>query len=137
MGRVRPRAAALIYTLWKVRHDPDVALWAVTAATLLFSPVAWHNYLVLCYPGVFVVLRHRQFATATLMVSLTLIGVEWNVVFWQGDGLIDHLGQSFYCFILLTYWYALAVQHNRDNSGEVRESGHLSRTEHWPARATD
>ncbi len=130
-------AVLLIYTLRKVRNDPDMALWAVTAATLLLSPVAWHNYLVLCFPGVFVVLRHRQFATAALLITLPLIGVEWNTAFWQGDGFVDHVGQSFYCFILLTYWYALAVQHNRDDPGQVRQPGDLGGAEHRPARAAD
>ncbi|CAM3654152.1 glycosyltransferase family 87 protein [Kibdelosporangium persicum] len=129
--------ALLIYTLRKVRHDPDIALWAVTAATLLLSPVAWHNYLVLCFPGVYVVLRRRRSATTALMVTLPLIGVEWGLHLWHGDSLVDKAGQSLYCFVLLTYWYALAVQHDRDDPGQVGQARDLGGAEHRPARAAD
>ncbi|ALG13150.1 hypothetical protein AOZ06_45450 [Kibdelosporangium phytohabitans] len=129
-------AAALIFTLRRVRHDPDMALWAVTAATLLFSPVAWHNYLVLCFPGVIVVLRRRRFATATLLLTMPQIGVEWGF-YWQGDSAVDRIGQSLYFLVLLLYWAALTVKHDGDDPGEVRQPGHLGGTEHRAARTAD
>ncbi|ONI70257.1 hypothetical protein ALI144C_47145 [Actinosynnema sp. ALI-1.44] len=129
-------AAVLAFTLRRMRHDPDMGLWAVTAATLLFSPVAWHNYLVLCFPGVFVVLLRRRFATATLLLTMPLIGVEWGF-YWQGDSLVDHIGQSLYFLVLLIYWAALTVKHDGDDPGEVRQPGHLRGAEHRPAWTAD
>jgi glycosyl transferase family 87 len=108
-------------------------LWALVAATLLLSPIAWHNYLVLCFPGVFT-LRRRS--TAAFLLALPLIGVEWGMHLWKGDSLADHLGSSLYCFVLVSYWLALsAVQDDRDDPGEVREAGDLGRAEHRPAGA--
>nr|CTQ92255.1 Probable conserved integral membrane protein [Kibdelosporangium sp. MJ126-NF4] len=127
----------VVLTLRRVRHDPDIALWAVTAATLLLSPVAWHNYLVLCFPGVFVVLSRRRIATATLLLALPLIGVEWGLHLWHGHSVVDRLAQSLYCFVLLTYWYALAVQHDGDDPGQVCEPGDLGRAEHRAAGTAD
>lgn len=83
-----------------------ITLWAMTAATLLLSPVAWHNYLVLCFPGALVLLGRRRFALAALLLSLPVIGVEWAWL-WTGDGLRARLGHSFYCAILFCYWVAL------------------------------
>ena len=49
------------------RIDPaGTAVWAVLAAGLLLSPIAWHNYLMLLWPGVLVLItlgrghRHRD-----------------------------------------------------------------------------
>ena len=39
-------------TAMRVRHGPEVGLWAMVAASLLASPIAWHNYLVLLGPGI-------------------------------------------------------------------------------------
>jgi alpha-1,2-mannosyltransferase/arabinofuranan 3-O-arabinosyltransferase len=127
-------------TYRRVRDNSDAALWAFTAATLLLSPVAWHNYLVLCFPGVFVLLRARHYAISVLMLTLPLIGVEWGMHLWKGNSVVDHIGASLYCFVLLTYWFALlpsAVQHNRDDPGEVREPGNLCGAEHRTARTAD
>lgn len=127
-------------TFRRIRPDSPGALWALTAATLLMSPVAWHNYLVLCFPGVFVLLHQRRLATGTFLLTLPLIGVEWGIYLWRGDTLADNIGASLYCFVLLTYWVALlmsAVQDDRDDPGEVREAGHLSGAEHGAARSAD
>jgi alpha-1,2-mannosyltransferase/arabinofuranan 3-O-arabinosyltransferase len=131
-------AAVVAITYRRIRQDTPQALWALTAATLLLSPVAWHNYLVLCFPGVFVVLHQRRFATSTFLLTLPLIGVEWGMHFWKGDSVVDHIGSSLYCFVLIGYWTALsAVQHDRDDAGQVREAGDLGGAEHRAARTAD
>ncbi|WP_132120837.1 glycosyltransferase family 87 protein [Actinocrispum wychmicini] len=122
-------AAAVGYTLRRTTN-----LWALTAATLLLSPIAWHNYLVLCFPGVFAVLMRRRFATAAFLLTLPLIGVEWGMHLWKGDSLVDRIGQSLYCFVLVSWWVVLTVQHDRDDPGEVREPGDLGGAEHGSAR---
>jgi hypothetical protein len=131
--------AVVVAITWRrIREDDPQALWALTAATLLLSPVAWHNYLVLCFPGVFVVLHQRRFATGTFLLTLPLIGVEWGVYFWKGDSVVDHIGSSLYCFVLLSYWTALSsVQHDRDDAREVSQAGDLGGAEHRAARTAD
>src|SRR5215207_5302784 len=37
---------AIVLTAMRVRHGPEVGLWVLVAASLLASPIAWHNYLV-------------------------------------------------------------------------------------------
>ncbi|MEV4318321.1 glycosyltransferase family 87 protein [Actinocrispum sp. NPDC049592] len=131
-------AVILAITYKRVRQDTPQALWALTAATLLFSPVAWHNYLVLCFPGVFVVLHQRRFATASFLLTLPLIGVEWGMHLFKGGTLLDHIGSSLYCFVLVSWLTALSsVQDDRDDPGQVRQAGDLGGTEHRAARAAD
>jgi len=98
-------AAAIGLTLWRVWRgaDRELAQWAMVAATLLMSPVAWHNYLVLAFPGVLVLLGRGRLALGTLMLASPLIGVEWAWLFF-GDGLRARIGHSLYCAILLGYW---------------------------------
>ena len=47
---------AIVLTAASVRHGPEVGLWALVAASLLASPIAWHNYLVLLGPGILLLL---------------------------------------------------------------------------------
>jgi hypothetical protein len=117
-------------------QNADLALWSLTASALLLSPIAWHNYLVLCYPGVLVLLRQGRTAVSALLLTAPLIGVEWGARV-DGTGFADHLGSSLYCFILLTYWGALTVEHDRDDPGEVRQPRDLSSAEHGAARTAD
>jgi hypothetical protein len=104
-------AAAVALTCWRVRRpaDPDLALWSMTAATLLLSPVAWHNYLVLCFPGVLVLLGRGRTALGALLLALPVIGVEWAWL-WPGTGVVARIGHSFYCAVLVAYWLGLTVR---------------------------
>jgi glycosyl transferase family 87 len=98
-------------TTWRVRRPPvagpDTALWAVTAAALLASPLSWHNYLMLLAPGVLALVVRGRWPVAALLLSLALIGMEWQWA-WDGpDGRASGLALSLYCAILLAYWAAL------------------------------
>jgi hypothetical protein len=98
-------------TTWMVRRSPaagpDTALWAVTAAALLASPLTWHNYLMLLAPGVLALAVRGRWPVAALLLSLALIGMEWQWA-WDGpDGRASGLALSLYCAILLAYWAAL------------------------------
>jgi alpha-1,2-mannosyltransferase len=98
-------------TTWMVRRPPaagpDTALWAVTAAALLASPLSWHNYLMLLAPGVLALVVRGRWPVAALLLSLALIGMEWQWA-WDGpDGRASGLALSLYCAILLAYWAAL------------------------------
>ena len=54
--------AAIVFTAMRVRHGPEAGLWVLVAASLLASPIAWHNYLVLLGPGVLLLLARGMAA---------------------------------------------------------------------------
>jgi arabinofuranan 3-O-arabinosyltransferase len=89
------------------RIDPGgTAPFAVVAAGLLFSPISWHNYLMLLWPGVLVLITLGRGAAAAVALAVTVIPVSWNAD-WPPEGLSADLGRSLYCVILLGYWAAL------------------------------
>ncbi len=103
--------AVLALTLARVRHrppdgSPDTAVWGLTAAALLASPIAWNTYLVLLAPAVLVVLAAGRKAQALLLLALPLIGVEW-LALWapRAPGASVPLSLNF--VILLCYWLVL------------------------------
>jgi alpha-1,2-mannosyltransferase len=97
-------------TAWLVRRPPaagpDTALWAMTGAALLASPLSWHNYLMILMPGVLVLVARGHWHVAALLLSLALIGMEWQWA-WKGtDGTSPALAMSLYCGILAAHWAA-------------------------------
>ena len=103
--------AVLALTLARLRlrppdGTPDVALWGLTAACLLASPIAWQNYLVLLAPAVLVVLAAGRRAPALLLLALPLIGHEW-IELWPPAAPGAALPLSLHCAILLCYWLVL------------------------------
>jgi alpha-1,2-mannosyltransferase len=86
------------------RVDPaGTAVWAVLAAGLLLSPIAWHNYLMLLWPGVLVLIALGRTATATVMFAVAVIPVAWNAAVVPALA----TGRSLYFVILLGYWAVL------------------------------
>ena len=80
--------------------------FAVLAAGLLCSPISWHNYLMLLWPGVLVLITLGRGAAATVALAVTVVPVSWNAD-WPPEGLVADLGRSLYCAILIGYWLAL------------------------------
>lgn len=109
--------AVLVGTLvWIGRHrdriDPaGTAPWAVIAAGLLLSPIAWHNYLLLLLPGVLVLITLGRGALAAALLAVTLVPVSWNAIWPADPGPIaeigSDLGRSLYWAVLVAYWAAL------------------------------
>jgi arabinofuranan 3-O-arabinosyltransferase len=99
----------LVGTLaWCARHraaaDPaGTAPWAVLGAALLFSPIAWHNYLLLLVPGALVVAARGRRLGAAALLATTLVPVSWGAE-WAKDAVVP---LSLYCAILLGWWAVL------------------------------
>jgi arabinofuranan 3-O-arabinosyltransferase len=86
------------------RVDPaGTAVWAVLAAGLLLSPIAWHNYLMLLWPGVLVLIALGRTATAAVMLAVAVIPVAWNAAVVPAVA----TGRSLYFAILVGYWAVL------------------------------
>lgn len=98
----------LAITLVRARRRPEYALWAVTAAALLLAPIAWNNYLVLLAPSVPLLLARGRWSAALPVQALPMIGIEWSTLLTGGDTMLNRLGMSLYCGMLLTYWVVLA-----------------------------
>lgn len=105
--------AVLIGTLvWcgreRDRVDPaGAAPFAVIAASLLLSPIAWHNYLMLLFPGVLLMIAVRRGGLAAALLAVTLVPVSWNAIWPPDAGLYAAVGRSLYWAFLVAYWLSL------------------------------
>ena len=97
--------------------DPaGTAPWAVLAAGLLMSPIAWHNYLMLLWPGVLLLLgrggpeirRSTPYrpGRAAVLLAVAVIPVSWNAL-WPAGEWWALPGRMAYCAVLLAYWWVL------------------------------
>ncbi|MGH8917009.1 MAG: glycosyltransferase family 87 protein, partial [Actinomycetes bacterium] len=104
--------AVLVGTLWwfgkeRERVSPlGTAPWAVVAASLLLSPIAWHNYLMLLWPGVMLLIVHGRGAITAVAFAVAIIPVSWNAE-WPPEGFAADVARSLYCAILIGYWVVL------------------------------
>lgn len=89
--------------------DPaGTAPWAVVAAGLLTAPIAWHNYLLLLWPGVLVLVALGRRPLAAVLLAVPVIPVSWGALWADGD-VWSPVGRSLYAAILLAYWVSLLV----------------------------
>jgi hypothetical protein len=96
----------VILTVAKTRRDPEMGFWALVAASLLVSPMAWYRYLVLLGPGILLLLGRGRVAPALLLLALQLIPQDWAVL-WQYEYTpAAALALTLYFFILLAQWLA-------------------------------
>jgi len=100
---------AIILSAWRVRHGPEVGLWVLVAASLLASPIAWHNYLVLLGPGVLLLLARGLAAPAFLLLALQCIPAQWPLLWNQRGTVVAALAMTLYLYILIAHWLALLV----------------------------
>jgi alpha-1,2-mannosyltransferase/arabinofuranan 3-O-arabinosyltransferase len=103
----------VILTAVVARRDPEMGLWALVAASLLASPIAWHNYLVLLGPAVLLLLARGWVASGCLLLALQLIPPDWSAPWRHGEAPWAPLALTFYLYILVVYWLTLLVASER------------------------
>jgi alpha-1,2-mannosyltransferase len=98
---------AIAITAVRARWGPEAGLWALVAASLLASPIAWHNYLVLLGPGIMVLLALGRTAPAFLLLALQSIPGQWPLLWNEMDTAAASLALTLYLYILIAHWLAL------------------------------
>jgi alpha-1,2-mannosyltransferase len=99
--------AAIAFTATRTMWDAEAGLWALVAAALLASPIAWHNYLVLLGPGILLLLARGRVAPAFLLLALQAIPGQWPLL-WNREGTVAAtLALTLYLYILLVHWIVL------------------------------
>ncbi len=106
-----------LFTAFKARRGSEWGLWALVAASLLASPIAWHNYLVLLAPGVLLLFSRRRKALALLLLVLQLVPAAWMGL-WGDDSVVAALGLTSYLFILAAHWFSFLIA-----SGSTGDAG--------------
>lgn len=112
---------------WCARHrhqvDPaGTAPWAVLAAGLLLSPIAWHNYLLLLVPGALVVAARGRRVVAAAMLATAVVPVSWGAE-WPADAAVP---LSLYAAILLGWWLVLLYESRSGASHSTPAGGSRS-----------
>ena len=96
----------VILTAVKARRGSEAGLWALGAASLLASPIAWHNYLLLLGPGILLLLARGRVALALLLLALQFIPPQWSES-WRDEGtVVAALALTLYFCILVAHWLA-------------------------------
>jgi len=128
--------AATLFVLgrWHREADPrgidlaGTAPWAVLAAALLMSPIAWHNYLMLLWPGVLLLVDGTQTrdpaapyrpGRAAVLLAVAVIPVSWNAL-WPAGQWWAVPGRMLYCAVLVAYWWVLLSSSGRRWRGTSR-----------------
>jgi alpha-1,2-mannosyltransferase len=95
---------------YRDRADPaGTAVWAVLAAGLLVAPISWHNYSLLLWPGLLVLVTLGRGAATAAAFAVAVIPVSWGGE-WAPEVVgpaVAAVARSLYCAILLGYWAVL------------------------------
>ncbi|MFD4352483.1 glycosyltransferase family 87 protein [Nocardia sp. NPDC058518] len=121
--------AVLAGTLWwcgrhRDRIDPGgTAMWAVLAAALLFSPIAWHNYLMLLWPGVLVLITLGRAEFTAIALAVPAFPLSFTVELPPHSSVTAAVTHSIYCAVLVGYWVVLVRGATLSAPGSSRSSG--------------
>jgi hypothetical protein len=103
----------IVFTALWAREGSEAGLWALVAASLLASPIAWHNYLVLLGPGILLLLARGRVAPALLLLALQSVPPQWPLL-WSGkDTVLATLALTLYLYALVAHWIALLTLRKR------------------------
>jgi len=102
----------ILTALW-VRHDPEMGLWALVAASLLAPPVSWHNYLVVLGPGILLLLARGRTLPALLLLALQVIPPYGVLLFYPPGSTVGALMLNLYLYILLVHWLVFMLATNK------------------------
>ncbi len=99
--------AVVVVTAARIRGGGEAGLWALVAASLLASPIAWHNYLVLLAPGILLLLARGRTAPALFLLALQAIPAQWPLL-WNEQGTVGAtFALTLYLYVLLAHWILL------------------------------
>ncbi len=99
--------AVVALTAARIRDGGEAGLWALVAASLLASPIAWHNYLVLLAPGVLLLLARGRVAPALFLLALQAIPAQWPLL-WNEQGTVGAtFALTLYLYVLVAHWVLL------------------------------
>ena len=90
----------------KARRDPEMGFWALVAASLLASPVAWENYLVLLGPGILVLIARGRWPVALLLLASQTFPSEWRLLWQDANKTLAALALTLYCCVVIVHWLA-------------------------------
>jgi hypothetical protein len=113
--------ALVLVAAYRARRGSEWGLWALAAAALLASPIAWHNYLLLLAPGVLLLLGRGRTGVAAVLIALQLIPPQWPLLWRENEPAAQTVGPtlaalalSLYLFILLAHWAAFFTTSGED-----------------------
>ena len=112
----------VVFTAFKVRRAPEAGLWALVAASLLASPIAWHNYLLLLGPGILLLLARGRVAVALFLLALQFIPPQWSEPWRDEDTVLAALLLTFYFYILVAHWLAFLISREETAKAPVAAS---------------
>ncbi len=114
----------VVLTAIKVQRDQEAGLWALVAASLLASPIAWHNYLVLLGPGILLLLARGRAGAAFLLLALQSIPAQWPLIWNERGTVAASLAMTLYLYILIAHWLVfLAATGETDDDTEPVPGG--------------
>ncbi len=96
----------VLLTAAKARQGSEMGLWALVAASLLASPVAWENYMVLLGPGILLLIARGRWAVALVLLALQTFPSEWRLLWEDANQTVAALALALYCFVLIAHWLA-------------------------------
>ena len=114
--------AIIVFTAVKVRHGSEGGLWALVAASLLASPVAWHNYLVLLAPGILLLMARGRFEVALLLLALQFIPPQWPLIWQDQNTIVATLALTLYLHILIAHWLSFLTMDKEPATETVLEA---------------
>ena len=108
----------IILTSIKVRKGSEAGLWALVAVSLLTSPIAWNNYLLLLVPGVLLLLARGRIGLAFLLFALQFVPQQWPFLWSGSDTVWATLALGLYTYTLALHWISFFLA-----DGEPKRAG--------------